>query len=99
MEASDLIDVLKQAIRECGLSLAEIARRSGVDHPRLSRFMRDERTLTLPAAARVCAVVGVRVVKEPMPDEAETVPREDEEAEAAKTDDRKPKKTRKSGRR
>src|ERR1700722_11300828 len=98
MEESDLIDVLKQAIRECGLSLSEIARRSGVDHPRLSRFLRDERTLTLPAAAKVCAVVGVRVIQERPANETETGPREEELMGTATSDDKKPKRKTKRGR-
>jgi hypothetical protein len=34
-----------------------------VDHGQLSRFVRGERTLTLPVAARVCEALGPELVK------------------------------------
>jgi transcriptional regulator with XRE-family HTH domain len=69
---SDIIEQLRQAIRESGLALAEIARRCGedpeghllVDHPRLSRFVRGERSLTFETAALVASVLRLRLVKE-----------------------------------
>jgi transcriptional regulator with XRE-family HTH domain len=48
-------------VRQSGLSLKELGERTGVDHGRLSRFLRGQRTLTLPAAARVCAVLGLQL--------------------------------------
>jgi transcriptional regulator with XRE-family HTH domain len=45
---------LQQAIRASGLSLHELGRRTGVSQGQLSRFLRGDRTLTLPAAARLC---------------------------------------------
>jgi transcriptional regulator with XRE-family HTH domain len=59
----DLIEQLRQAVRESGLSLNEIARRSGVDQGQLSRFMRGERTIEMPTAARMCAALGLRLTK------------------------------------
>jgi transcriptional regulator with XRE-family HTH domain len=45
---------LQDAIRASGLSLQELGRRAGVSQGQLSRFLRGDRTLTLPAAARLC---------------------------------------------
>ena len=56
-----LTTALKSAIQTDGRTLAEIARAGGVDKGILSRFMRDERTLTLGTANRVCAALGVDV--------------------------------------
>lgn len=67
MEESDLISQLRRAIQESGLALAEIARRTNVDHSRLSRFVRGERTLTLPGAAKICELLGLRLVQERPP--------------------------------
>lgn len=60
----DLIEQLQTAIRSCGVSLNELARQAGVNHGQLSRFVRGERTLTLPAASRVCQVLGLRLAKD-----------------------------------
>jgi plasmid maintenance system antidote protein VapI len=54
--------ILQEAIRNNGLPLMEIARLAGITPGQLSRFMRDERTLTLPVADKVCRVVGLQLV-------------------------------------
>jgi transcriptional regulator with XRE-family HTH domain len=59
----DIIGQLREAVSGSGLSLSEIARRAGLSEGQLSRFMRSERTLTLPAAAKVCTVLGLQLVK------------------------------------
>jgi transcriptional regulator with XRE-family HTH domain len=46
-------------VRRTGLPVLEIARKAGVSQGQLSRFMRDERTLTLPVAEKVCRVLGL----------------------------------------
>jgi len=66
---SDLEAILKQAIERSGLSLAELARRSGVSHPQLSRFMRSARTLTLSSASKLFACLGLEV-SDPKPEAA-----------------------------
>ncbi len=53
-EEPGLIEQIQTAIRRSGLSLNQIGRESGVAVPQLSRFMRGERTLTLPAAEKLC---------------------------------------------
>ena len=57
-----LVARLREAIRGCGLSLNELGRKAGVSQPQLSRFLNGERTLTLPAAAKVCEARGLRLV-------------------------------------
>jgi transcriptional regulator with XRE-family HTH domain len=58
-----LVAQLQRAIRECGLSLNELGRRTGVSQGQLSRFLRGDRTLTLPAAARVCRYFGLELCR------------------------------------
>ncbi len=59
---SDLVGALKQAIVRSGLTLYQLAKRSGVSHGQLSRFMRDQRTLTLSSAAKVFEALGLEVI-------------------------------------
>jgi ribosome-binding protein aMBF1 (putative translation factor) len=44
-------EVIRQAIRECGLSQREIARVTGIAQPIISRFMSGERTLRMDTAS------------------------------------------------
>jgi transcriptional regulator with XRE-family HTH domain len=55
----DLAAQLRQAIQGTGTSLNQIARASGLDTGRLSRFMRGERDLTLSATAKLCEYLGL----------------------------------------
>jgi len=55
----DIIDQLRRAIAGCGLSLNKLAKATGVHQAQLSRFMRAERSLSLPAAARICSHLGL----------------------------------------
>jgi plasmid maintenance system antidote protein VapI len=57
----DLADQLRRAVANCGMSLNRLAKETGVHAAQLSRFLRAERTLTLPAAARLCAFLGLRL--------------------------------------
>ena len=61
--APSVIDQLRQAVRDSGLSQNALAKRARVAQSQLSRFLRGERTLTLPAAARVCDVIGLELVR------------------------------------
>jgi transcriptional regulator with XRE-family HTH domain len=56
-----LVLQLQDAIRSSGLSLNELGRRASVSQAQLSRFLRGDRTLTLPAAARLCAYFGLEL--------------------------------------
>lgn len=63
-----LVEQLKAAIRDSGLSLNQISQRSGVGTPTLSRFMRGKRTLTLYVAERLCRTLGLDLVRRSKPD-------------------------------
>src|SRR5437867_2822857 len=52
---------IRQAIRESGRSLNQLAQACGIDSGRLSRFMRGERDLTLDGASQLCEVLGIRL--------------------------------------
>jgi hypothetical protein len=54
-----VVHQLQNGIRAGGVSLHELGRRTGVSEGQLSRFLRGDRTLTLPAAARVCLYFGL----------------------------------------
>lgn len=69
-QMADLVDQLRQAIQKSGLTLNEIERRCGVSHAALSRFMRGERSLTLPVVAKLCQVLGLRLCAEDKPAES-----------------------------
>lgn len=57
-------DALREAIRQSGLSLNEIEKRSGVDHGALSRFLNANRTLTLPAVDKLAETLGLELVQD-----------------------------------
>lgn len=56
-----LTDVLREAIRDSGLSLNKLAEQAGVPVPSLSHFMRGTRSLSLPVAEKLMAVLGIQV--------------------------------------
>ena len=62
-----LEQVLIEAIRKSGLTQKELAARSGVAQPALSRFLKPDpdtrRTLTLPAADALCRALNLKLVK------------------------------------
>lgn len=57
-----LVVDLRRAIQESGLTTTELAQHTGITQPQLSRFVRGIRTLTLPAADRICQYLGLRLV-------------------------------------
>ncbi|HZY87592.1 MAG TPA: helix-turn-helix transcriptional regulator [Gemmataceae bacterium] len=56
---------MKERIRGCGMNLNELGLASGVAPPQLSRFMRGERTLTLPTVEKVCRVLNLELAERP----------------------------------
>ena len=58
-----MIELLRTAVRRSGRSLNELGRVCGVDATRLSRFLRGQRTLILPAAERLCEALGYTLTK------------------------------------
>jgi transcriptional regulator with XRE-family HTH domain len=63
-EAPGLVEQLRDAIRRSGQSLNQLSKASGVGSNQLSRFMRGVRTLTLPAAEKLCRVLRLRLSPE-----------------------------------
>ncbi len=52
---------LRDAIRHSGKSLQELGRVSGIGADRLSRFVREERGISLDAAERLCDILTLRL--------------------------------------
>ncbi|HEX5272042.1 MAG TPA: helix-turn-helix transcriptional regulator, partial [Gemmataceae bacterium] len=59
-----MVDELRATITASGLSLNQLSKASGVDSGTLSRFVRGERTITLPAADKILRALHKRVVFE-----------------------------------
>jgi transcriptional regulator with XRE-family HTH domain len=59
----NMVAELREAIRADGRSLNQLAKVTGVDPSRLSRFLRGERDITFAAAARLCEALGVKLVR------------------------------------
>jgi hypothetical protein len=80
-----MIAQIQEAIRDSGRSLNELGKQCGVSQPQLSRFLLNQRTLTLPAAARVCAALGLRLVGPDQPEKrAQTEPEKKPRSRKAK---------------
>ena len=56
-----MTDTLRRAIVESGLSLREVARRSGIDDRIVSRFAKGERDMQGKTMDRLCAALGLRL--------------------------------------
>ena len=66
MTKIDLERELKKAIKQSGLSLNEIARRSGLPSATICRFVNGQRTLTLRTGSKVAAIFGMRFTESKM---------------------------------
>jgi len=62
---ANLIRSIREAIKNSGLTLNQLADRAGIDQSQLSRFMRNERGLTLTTLEALLDALGleVRIVK------------------------------------
>lgn len=54
---------LRSALADDGRSLRELAEAAAVDDASLRRFTNRERSLSLPVASRLAAVLGLRVIR------------------------------------
>ncbi|MCE5186092.1 MAG: helix-turn-helix domain-containing protein [Planctomycetaceae bacterium] len=54
-------EAFRTAIEQSGLSLYEISKQSGIDQSQLSRFMRQQRGLSIKTAEQLAAIVGLRL--------------------------------------
>ena len=61
MCVEEFSEVIRQAIRERGLSQREIARVTGVAQPIISRFMSGERTLRMDTASVLIHYLGLEL--------------------------------------
>ncbi|AWM39361.1 helix-turn-helix domain-containing protein [Gemmata obscuriglobus] len=59
---TDLIAVLKDVVKQSGLSLNKIATESGLNQSQLHRFVTGERTLSLVSAAKLFAYFKLEIV-------------------------------------
>jgi hypothetical protein len=60
--ATGLVEQLRQAIRDSGLSLGQLGKACGIGKDRLSRFVRGERGIGLDAADCIFQALGLSVV-------------------------------------
>lgn len=60
---SPLSEGLQRAIAASGMSLNQIGKAAGVSQAQLSRFVRGDRTLTLPVADRLCGLFGLALTR------------------------------------
>jgi transcriptional regulator with XRE-family HTH domain len=62
-----LADAVRAAVKKSGLKLWQVAIRSGIDASVISRFMRNERDVTLATAEKLLQALGCRVsLSEPL---------------------------------
>ena len=54
---------LQQIILGSGMSLNQLGKETGVSQAQLSRFVRGNRTLTLPAVDKICSFFGLKLVR------------------------------------
>lgn len=58
-----MVDVLRTAIRQSGLTHYRIAKDAGINPTQLARFVADERGLTFDTAAKIADVLGLELTK------------------------------------
>jgi transcriptional regulator with XRE-family HTH domain len=64
-EESGLIKQLKDEIHHSGMSLYQIGTQAGISLSMLTRFMSGERSLTLPAAEKICRALRLDLTRRP----------------------------------
>ncbi len=55
--------LMREAIEKSGMTLLEIADRTGVSQSQLSRFTRGERNITFPTAEKIGKLLGLELVR------------------------------------
>ena len=65
MSELELAALLRQTIKDNGKSLNEVARECGISQPQLSRFVREERSLTLDSVEKLLRYFGLQVRPKP----------------------------------
>jgi transcriptional regulator with XRE-family HTH domain len=59
-----LAEDMRRAIEESGITMYKLSQDSGVDRSQLSRFMRNERDLSLTVADKLCEVLGMKLTRD-----------------------------------
>jgi transcriptional regulator with XRE-family HTH domain len=68
-----LVEQIKEAIRASGQTMYAISKASKVSTAQLSRFMQGKRSLSLPAAEKVCRILRIGLA--PLPPEVPPAPK------------------------
>ena len=55
------METLREAIKDSGLNITQLGELSGVDKGQISRFVNEERTLTLESAEKLAKVLGLEL--------------------------------------
>ena len=61
-QRKQLLDQVRTAVANSGLTLYEIAKRTGIAQSSLSRFMRAERGLSIESLEMLAPVIGLSIV-------------------------------------
>ncbi|MEZ6142707.1 MAG: helix-turn-helix transcriptional regulator [Zavarzinella sp.] len=61
-KSPDISVQLRAAIVESGMPLIKLSQKSGVHSAQISRFLNQQRTLTLPAVVKICHVLRLTLV-------------------------------------
>lgn len=69
-------EVVREAVRESGLPIRELARRTGVEVSALSRFMNGQVGISLSTFEKLAPELGLRVIREPPADATRPHPSE-----------------------
>ncbi len=56
-------ETLRRALADSGQNIMELEQATGVDNGILSRFLRDERSITLPTADKLARHLGLELVQ------------------------------------
>ena len=64
MSELELAALLRKTIQDSGKTLAEIRAGSGVSEPQVSRFMREERSISMDAIERLLRYFKLRVISD-----------------------------------
>ncbi len=62
---AELLDRLRQAIRECGKTRYRLAQETRIAESALSRLMSGERGLSIDAAERLAEALGLQIIVRP----------------------------------
>lgn len=63
VQANELIEQLRQAVRNCGKTHYALGKQTGIAPAQLDRFMRGERDLRFETVCRLCAVLGLELAE------------------------------------